>query len=249
MMLLVSAGLVGGAFCGTPITVSDQKGRSIEIVLDSVTEDSVTFSRSGDTKVFTLPMSHFAEASQFLIRKQAELLPVEIPKVEADLMIGNRRRKDGDSSYMMRQEITPVVKVSNTYTKKETPELHGKVVFIGQDRRTPDALGVLCVREFDVPVLKAAGTFATELAPFVTKYDSDNKGYNNVGGLEYFGYVLTLANKDGRIVYDLASAGTIRKALNEGRHLLEDIMGYKEGLVITDKLVPAPKGTVFRVPN
>ena len=90
---LVWLALATSAFAAIPITVTDLKGRSIEIELVSLSGDSVTFTRTGNAKEYTLPISNFEENSRVLIRKQAELLPAPSPKIEAAVSIGKRRSK------------------------------------------------------------------------------------------------------------------------------------------------------------
>lgn len=235
--------LAATAFGVIPITVTDLKGRSIEIELVSLSGDSVTFCRAGNAKEYTLPISHFEANSQGLIRKQADLLPPPAPKVEADVTIGKRRSK-GDSYYMVNQKITCSVRIANLDTKNSVPSVTGQIVFIGQNRKTPDVYIVLSNQTFEASI-ERAGNVTKEMKSFTTKYDSDNKGYGNIGGFQYFGYILALKDKDGKIFYDQSSAGSLRQTLEGRRHLLEDVLAYKTGRVLTDKLEPSKSGTTI----
>lgn len=75
-----------GSLCGAPLSVVDQKGRAIEIELDSVAGESVTFRKAGDAMEFALPLANFAADSQDLIRKEASRMPVALPKIQAEVI-------------------------------------------------------------------------------------------------------------------------------------------------------------------
>jgi hypothetical protein len=239
--------LVSAALGGTPMTVTDQKGRSIDIELVSLSGDSVTFSRKGDPKEFTMPITDFAEISQNLIRKQAALLPTVFPKILPEVVIGKRRSKN-DSYYMVKQEISSTVKLTNPNNKVAIPAVDVQVVFIGQNRRTPDALIILSKQSFEASI-EPTKTFVKEMEPFVTSYDSDNKGSGNIGGYQYFGYILAIKDPDGKVVQTEATAGSIRQALKDKPHIIEDILAFKEGKLLTDKLEPSKSTATFRVPQ
>ena len=74
---------------------------------------------------------------------------------------------------------------------------------------------------------------------FFTAYDSENKGFDNVGGYQYFGYILVLADEGGRIVLDHTTTGSIRLALNNRPAILKEILGYQQNKLLTDKLEPS----------
>ncbi|MGL5018880.1 MAG: hypothetical protein ACRDBP_12165, partial [Luteolibacter sp.] len=190
--------LSSGLLTAAPLRVTDLKGRAIEIELVSLVGDSVTFSRAG--KTFTLPISNFDEASQGMIRENAAKLPAVLPKIQPDIIIGKRRQK-GDSYYMVKQEISCTVKLTNPSLKEAVPPLKGKILMIGQDRRTPDFFKILSSQAVEASI-KPGATFVQEMESFVTSYDSDNKGVGNVGGAQYIGYVLALLNEAGDVVLE-----------------------------------------------
>lgn len=226
----------GGLLLGAPITVTDQKGRAIEIELVSVVNDSVTFRRAG--KEFSLPIGNFAEPSQELIRKEAGKIPAVMPKIQPEVVIGKRRDKE-DSYYMVKQEITCTVKLSNPSNSIPVPPIKGKIVFIGQDRRTPELYQILSSQSVDASI-EPGETFVKEMEPFVTTYDSDNKGVGNVGGSQYVGYVLVLLGESGDVALDDTKTATLRQAIAANPSVLKEIIKYPKGKVVTAKLVPAP---------
>jgi hypothetical protein len=233
---LACVGISSGFLFGAPISVTDQKGRAIEIELVAVAGDSVTFRRAG--KEFTLPIGNFADASQELIRKEAGRIPAVIPKIQPDVVIGKRRQKD-DSFYMVKQEITCTVKLANPSNTAPVPPVSGKIVFIGQDRRTPELFEILSSQSVEASI-KPGETLVREMEPFITTYDSDNKGTGNVGGSQYIGYVLVLLSEAGDVVLDDTKTASLRQSISAKPSVLKELVNYPKGQLVTEKLVPAP---------
>lgn len=221
-----------------PITVTDQNGRAIEIELVSVAGESVTFRRTGNAKEFTLPVSSFAQDSQDLIRKEASRIPVVLPKIRPDVVIGKRRHK-GDSYYMVTQEITATVKLTNPHQTTPIPTVKGKIIFIGEDRRTPELLSILSTQTVEAAI-KPGETITQEMEAFLTRYDSDNKGSGNIGGAQYSGFILLLADEAGNIVVDYTTTGSFRQAMTNKPSILKELITYPRDKMLTQKLDPAP---------
>jgi len=242
MALFAWAALATSAVGADPLTVTDQKGRSIEIEIVSLTSDAVTFTRKGNPKEFTMPVGQFEKNSQELIRTAAADLPAPapkpvapvLPKIQADVIIGKRRNK-GDSYYMVKQEVTGTVKIANLSTTVSTPAMRGKLVYIAQNTRTPSLFSILSSQSLEATV-KPGETFTKEMEPFTTSYDSDNKGTGNVGGYQYFGYVFALTDEAGTVVLSQSTTGSFRMALTEKPELLKLVIEYAKGTRITDKL-------------
>jgi hypothetical protein len=246
--LLTWSALATTGFGAEPLTVTDQKGRSIGIELVSLVENTVTFRRQGNPKDFALPINNFDQASQDLIRNQAAKLPAVMPKIQPDVIIGNRRRDVEGSYYMKKQEITCTVKLANLSTTAKVPPITGKIVFIGQNTRTPSLYSVLSSQSFETSI-NPGETFTKEMDSFFTTYDSDNKGTNNVGGYQYFGYVLVVTDEAGNDVLNESSAGSFRLAMAAKPALLKAVVKYNKGTALTDKLEPAAEGGNHRVPK
>jgi hypothetical protein len=221
-----------------PITVTDVKGRAIEVELVSLAGTSVTFRRAGSPKEFTLPLSNFADASQQLIRKEASQIPAAAPKIRADIIIGNRRY-NGDSYYMKRQEISCTVKLTNTSLNTPIPTVSGKILFIGENRRTPELLQVLSAQDVEAAI-EPGKTFVKEMDGFSTTYDSDNKGVDNIGGSQYIGYILVMTDAAKNVVVDQTLTGSFRQAITARPAILKELLTYSKGKVLTNKLGPAP---------
>ncbi|RYD35068.1 MAG: hypothetical protein EOP87_08005 [Verrucomicrobiaceae bacterium] len=224
---------------GAPLSVTDLKGRSIEIDIVSLAGDNVTFRRPGSPKEFTLAVTQFDDASQDLIRKQAAALPAAPPKLSVDVVIGKRRTDKADSYYMKTQEVTCTVRLTNLSNTNEVPSLKGKIVFIGQNTRTPSNFTVLSTQSFEAS-MKTGESVTRSTENFRTSYDSDNKGAGNVGGYQYYGYILALSDEAGNIVFNQTTTGSFRKALESKADLLKRVIDYPKGAALTDKLEPPP---------
>lgn len=238
MFCLAWAVMSGNSLRAAPISVTDQKGRVIEIELVALAGESVTFRRVGDAKEFTLPISNFAEDSQESIRREGARIPAAPPKIEAEVIIGKRREK-GDSYYMVTQQINATVKLTNLSLTIPVTGVKGTLVFIGQDRRTPELLSILSSQSVEVAI-KPKETITQVMEPFLTSYDSDNKGSGNIGGAQYSGYILVLTDEAGNVILDQTTSGSLRQAMNNKPAVLKQIITYRRGRLLTEKLDPAP---------
>jgi hypothetical protein len=236
------------AVIAAPMTVTDLKGRSIEIELVSSVNGSVTFRRVGSPKEYTLPVSNFDQASQDLIRKNAAEIPAAMPKINADVVLGKRRKGKGDSYYMVIQEVTSTTKLTNSSTTERVKGISGTLVYVGQNTRTPDLYSVLSSQKFEASI-NPGDTYVKEMEAFTTSYDSDNKGTNNVGGYQYYGYVLVLQDAEGNVILSQATAGSFKLALAAKANLAKEVIAYPKGKAITDKLEPAQSGAALRIPR
>lgn len=232
ILLLLASGTLCDA--GKLMGVRDTKGRSVDIELLSVTGESIRFKRLDTSKEFSVPINTFDEDSQEKIRTAAATLSAALPPLDVDVIIGKRRKKK-HSYYMEEQEISCTVKLKNTSQTIPLPKLTGRVLFVGRNQRTPDAYTILSVQDFPVE-LKPGESTAAGLKSFITKYDSDNKGYGNVGGYQYSGYLLVFLNDKQEVVFDQTTDGGIRKALADRPRLLEKMAAYPLGAYFNGKM-------------
>ena len=237
-VVLVWSTLAVTVFCADSITVTDLKGRSIAIELSSLANNSVTFRRQGDPKEFTQPVANFDQASRELIRKQAALLPAALPKIRPEVTINKRRQDVAGSSYRVKQQITGTIKLTNLSATTSVPAATGKIIFVGQDTRTPGLFKILSSQSFEV-ILKPGATFIKEADPFSTIYDSDNKGSGNVGGYQYCGYFFALIDASGKVILDLTTTGSFRVALANKPELVKKVVALPKGTTLNDKLESA----------
>lgn len=236
-VILASCCFLSPLAAETRLTVKDTKGRSIGIDLVAFVNETVIFRRQGDAKEFSLPIGNFDESSQALIRKEAADLPAPMPKLKPEVIVGKRAVKASGSFYMEKQTVTCTVKISNLDLKMPTPELKGKVIFIGQERRRPDEFSILSAQSFDVTV-PATETIVKELEPFSTSYDSDNKGEGNVGGYRYDAYILALTDAEGNIVLHETSSAIVRQSFEEKPSRLKELLGFTAGKKLSAKMIP-----------
>ena len=162
-------------------------------------------------------------------------LPAPFPKVEAEVVVGKRRDK-GDSYYMVSQTISCEVKIKNPSHDLKLPAVTAKVLFIGQNQKSPDSFTVLSVQTFPVELAPGA-TVDKELKAFTTNYDSDNKGTGNIGGYQYSGHLLMFIDANQEVVFSQTTDGSIRTALGADATLLKAISKYKEGDYLNGKMV------------
>jgi len=219
---------------GPILAVKDTKGRALEIELISVVGQDVRFKRVDNAKEFTVPLAQFDEASQGKIKEQAATLPAVLPPFDIDVVIG-KRHDEGNSYYLVDQKISTTVMLKNKSNDVALPPLKGRIVFVGRDQRTEDDFIVLSTQEFKVG-LKPTEKSESLLEPFVTTYDGDQKGAYNVGGYQYFGYLIVFLNDKNEVVYDYTTSGPIRKLVSGNRKLLNVMANYSKDATLNDKM-------------
>jgi hypothetical protein len=232
-LLALSLAASALAEAGPILTVRDSQGRALEIELLSSDGENVSFRRTDNKLEFTLPLARFDEASQAAVREKAASLPPVVPKIEPEVVIGKRRQKEG--YYMERQTVTCTVKLRNTSKNLPVPELTAKMVFIGQDRRVTTKFSVLARREFKIRI-EPGQTFSEELKPFTTRYDSDNKGYGNVGGYQYTGFLLVVTDAEDNLVLEHTTDPTIKKGFARDLNFSRMLVGQRAGTVLDERL-------------
>jgi hypothetical protein len=211
LLLAVATLLPLPALAGPIVEVRNTEGKSLKIELIAVEGDSVTFNTIGkESKEHTLPIAKFDGSSQEKIREEGQGLPIRLPKIDIEVVISNKRDKEG--YYMVNQTVASKVKIRNLSTRTNYPASKGHVVYFGQNRRNDGFFKVMANHsfEFSVPANK---TFETDVLGFKTSYDSDNKGYGNIGGYQYESYVLVLTDPEGNVIGTKTTDGSLRSAL------------------------------------
>lgn len=85
--------------------------------------------------------------------------------------------------------------------------------------------------------LKPNGDSTNTLEPFVTTYDSDNKGQGNVGGFQYTGYLLVFVNDKNEVIFNQTTDADIRKAIIANPSLLSTMAGYIKDTPLDEKMI------------
>lgn len=232
LMLLLAPSLLAGPI----ILVANKKGNTFEAELLSATKATATVRRSSDKKLFSLKLDTLNEDCVKTIEKHRPNLEAPYPTYETEVVVGKRRKK-GDSYYMVTQTITASAKITNTDREISSPEISGRVVFLGQDQRDPDQFEVLATRDFKVSP-EPGSTIKVEFRPFSTSYDSDNEGSGNIGGHQYDGYVLILYKNDNTVAHSYTTNSRYRKAFEADIGILDSFRTIKAGSDLTKGLKP-----------
>jgi hypothetical protein len=223
LLLAVAAMSQFPLLAGPVLEVRNTEGKALKIELIAVEGDNVVFSTTGkEVKEHILPIAKFDAASQEKVREEAKTLPPRLPKINIEVVISNKRDKQG--YYMVNQTVSSKVKIRNLTTRIDYPASKGHVIYFGQNRRNDGFFKVMANEhfEFSVPANK---TFETDVLGFKTRYDSDNKGYGNVGGYQYESYVLVLTDPEGKVIGTKTTDGSLRSAiekdLSKARRLID----------------------------
>jgi hypothetical protein len=214
LLLITLAGIVPlPLLAGPVIEVKNTEGKPLKIELVALEGDSVVFNTtSKEIKEHTLPIAKFDATSQEKLREEAKTLPPRLPKIDIEVVISNKRDKEG--YYMVNQTVSSKVKIRNLSTRIDYPASKGHVVYFGQNRRNDGFFKVMANKDFEFSI-PANKTFETDVLGFKTSYDSDNKGYGNIGGYQYESYVLVLTDAEGNIIGTKTTDGSLRSALDK----------------------------------
>jgi len=98
------------------------------------------------------------------------------------------------------------------------------IIYFGEDQAKGN-FSILKKEAFDMSPTKAVATHNAE--PFITTYDSDNKGQGNIGGYKYDGYLLVVLSEDGELILNKTSISKLEKQLEEIPALSKKILAMK----------------------
>jgi len=221
--------------------VADVKGRALAIDLLKVQGDKVTFTRSGQSKKYTLPMKNFTEESREAITKAVKDLPKPLPALKVEnAIIGKRTRDRGRSYYMETQEIYGKVRIKNTSRDENYDPCDVTVILFGQDQRRTDLYKVLSNQKFKSEP-EAERTSEHELESAFTEFDSDNKGHGNIGGFAYCGYIIVIKDEEGRTIDHKVQGSGPRRALQNNISIIDELDVFKENTLLDKTFDSDPK--------
>jgi hypothetical protein len=219
------------------LSVKDKQGRPMEIELISVTNDRVKFTRVSDSKTFEVPLSSFdADSTTRIQAKKADLGEAH-PTYQIDVVVEKRRKKKDDSWYMVEQTISGKVNLKNPAMNTAGPAGRARVLYIGEEQRSGGKYSVLSTEEYDFQIAGGA-THTHEVSPYVTSYDSDNKGYGNVGGFQYEGYLVLLMDEKGNVIQFQTTCAKLNQLLNEKPEYKAKFKKLAAKAQLDDKFVP-----------
>jgi hypothetical protein len=236
---LASALLIFSSLCGfaEPISVKDKQGRSMDIEVISVTSDRVKFNRASDGKTFEVPLSSFDADSATRIQAKKSALGEAHPTYEINVVVDKRRKKKDGSWYMVEQTIAGKVDLKNPVMNGTAPAGKARMLYFGEEQRTGGKYSVLSTENYDFQIAGGA-THTHEVAPYVTTYDSDNKGYGNIGGLQYEGYLLLLMDEKGNVIQFQTTCSRLNQLLNEKPEYKAKFKTLAAKTQLDDKFVP-----------
>ena len=236
---LASALLLVSSLCGfaESISVKDKQGRSMDIELISVTNDRVKFNRISDGKTFEVPLSSFDADSTTKIQSKKSALGDAHPTYEIDVVVDKRRKKKDGSWYLVEQTIAGKVNLKNPVINGTAPAGKARVLYFGEETRTGGRYSVLSTEDYDFQI-KGGDTHTHELSPYVTTYDSDNKGAGNIGGLQYEGYLLLIMDAKGNVIQFQTTCGKLHQLLTEKPDFKAKFKTLKAKAQLDDKFVP-----------
>lgn len=216
------------------VTITSSKGKSMTVRLMGKQGDKYLIRRTSDGKEFAIPPGILDEASQKLLMEKAKTMKEIYPPLEADVSIGKRRKPRGSSSYMKAMEITGKVTLTNGDNSVPCPPCSARLIFIGQNQKYESRYKVLSSQQFDITPTDKGEDFTT--LPFVTVYDSDNKGDGNSGGYKYYGYLLVVQDRDDNVILTKTLSGRISKAMEMNVSLAKNMLAYKEGQILDESM-------------
>ena len=209
------------------VTLESKSGKKMIVTLLSRQGDKVVIRRSPDNKEFAISPDTLSAASKTMLMGKMDKLKVAYPPLSSTVSISKRRSPDGNSSYMKKMEIAAKVTITNKDYKIPCPTCTINVIFIGQDQRYPDQFAVLSNQKFNIDPSPKGTTIKTE--PFITTYDSDNKGEGNIGGDKYVGYLVVLNDHEGKVIHTKTVYPGLKKALDIDSAAAELIKTYPKG--------------------
>ena len=220
------------------IEVKDLKGRKMKIDVLSYTQSSgnVRIKRLSDNAMFNVKISVFDPESQ---KKIKEVAPKAKAKLLAKVSVGRRRQNVRGSSYMERQTITAKATIENESRDIDFIEGKATVFLVAREMRrfsdkSADYGKILKKESFHVTV-NPGREFKYECKPVVTEYDSD-RDETNLGGWEYYGWMLIVEDKDGDVLAVETSIGNLKKEVDVDPRIGEVFLQLTEGKLVEKNL-------------
>jgi len=223
--------LLAASALAAPFEVKDTQGRPLTIEVTNLDGVNVTFTAGG--KEHTLTLDRFDADSQTKIKEVAASLPPQIPKLDVDVSVSNKRQKVG--WYQATQTVSQKVILKNLSVSIAYPAAKGYVISIGQNREYTDRYKVMMTSEFDISV-PANKSFEASTKPFSTTYDAENKGNGNVGGYQYDSYVFIITDTTGNVLLTKTMDGNLKSQLEKDTSLAKRIIALKKDQLIDKNL-------------
>jgi hypothetical protein len=204
------------ALAGPVFDVRSSDGKALKIELLEVSGETVTFATVGEKggKEHSLALGRFDPDSQKRILDEGKDLPPRLPKLDIEVVVSKKREKDG--YYMVNQTVSAKVKLKNLNPRVAFPKSKVHLTYFGRNRRNAENYKVMARKTFDCE-LAAGGQTEEPVEGFKTRFDSDNKGYGNIGGYQYDSYLLVITDQEGNVIEAKTSDAGVRALLAKDR--------------------------------
>jgi len=224
--ILLTLWALAGMGMAEVMTIELKQGRTEMVDVLGLEGDKVKVKWLKDGRTLSFPLSKLSAESQKDVLKKIKNSTSSYPPVEAVVSIGKRRTSES-SSYMKTMSVTSKVTVTNEDHKVTCPPCKCNMLFIGQSQRYTDRYVVLSNQAFEIKPTDRGAVFESE--PFVTSYDSDNRGAGNSGGYKYVGYLVIIADKKTQVIYSKTIYPALRKAISVNADLVAKMREYETG--------------------
>ncbi len=209
---------------------------SVEVLSYTASSGNARIQRTSDKAIFNVKISMFDSASQEKITKAA---PKATAKLLAKLSAGRRRENLGSSSYMEKQTITAKATVENQSRDIDFVKGKGTILLVArQTKRFSDSDAdygkVLLKESFDIS-LNPGKVVNFECKPVETTYDSD-KDSTNIGGWEYYGWLMVIQEENGDIHSIETSIGNLKKETDQNPQIGKEFLKLNVESVVEKNL-------------
>ena len=217
-----------------PIVLEDLQGRTMEVTVLRQDGETIVIERVDNGKVYAISPDSLNENSKISLLNVVKNLKPIYPPIEADVVIGTRRKEHNGSSYMKRMEVTAKVTLKNKKVNVDCPPCKGELILIGQSQSSAEDFQVLSSQTFQVTPSREGAVFLAK--PFSTIYDSDNKGYGNIGGFKYEGYLLIVRDLEGKVLFTKTVYAKIKKAMQLDVSFVDEFSKLPKGTTLSESM-------------
>jgi hypothetical protein len=196
-------------------------------LLARLDDDSFRIKRIKDGKIFTIRSGCLCSESKKLLLEKAKDLKLLYPELEIKVSISKRRKKEGGSYYMKSMTISGRVTLINKDLNVPSPPCYCNIIFFGESQKYEDSYKIISNQAFKLEPTPKGASFGSE--PFITSYDSDNKGRGNLGGYKYVGYLIIIADENGKVLQTKTLFPPLKKIIEMNVSIISKIKGYSEG--------------------
>ena len=226
---------MAGAGLAEVMTIELKEGRSELVDVLGRDGDKVKVKWLKDGRILSFSMDKLSDESRKEVLKKLKNSTSSYPPLDAEVSIGKRRKGDSDSYYMKSMTITGKITVTNENQNVTCPPCKSHIVFLGQSQRDTAKFVVLSNQAFDIVPTDRGAVFESE--PFVTTYDSDNRGKGNMGGYKYVGYLLIVSDNKKRVLLSKTIYPALKKAMATNTELVQKFRSYKTGSYLNKSMV------------